>query len=67
MAIGTGNFVVSAKKAVLRVSVMVKERFGPGRTSVTGVTLIAVMTVVLIILEVAGRAGYIHFVLEGVV
>ena len=53
VAIDTCDFLVSAQKSVLRVPVMVKEWLVPGRTAVAGITLIAVMPIVPVILEMA--------------
>ena len=65
MAINTRHFLVPAEKSILRVPVMAKERFRPGGAAMAGVTLIAVMAIVLVIFEMAGRAGCFHLVLKG--
>ena len=65
VAINTCSFLMSAEKAVLRVTVMVEKRFLPGRTAVAAVALVAVVAIVAVILEMAGDAGRLHLVLEG--
>jgi len=66
VAINTCNFLVSAEKSVLRVTVMVEKRFFPGRTAVAAVALVAVMAIVTVIFEMAGDAARFHLVLKGV-
>jgi len=66
VAINTCNFLMSAEKAVLRVTVMVEKRFFPGRTAVAAVALVAVMAIVTVIFEMAGDAARFHLVLKGV-
>ena len=66
MALNTRNFLMSTEQPVPRVPVVIKERFIPGRTAMAGITLIAVMAIVIVIFKVAGCAGRLHLVLKGI-
>jgi len=64
VAVDAGDLLVPAKQLVVRVRVVIKERFGPRIAGVAGVALIAAMTIMLVIFKMAGRAGHIHLVLK---
>jgi hypothetical protein len=64
MAIDAACFLMPAKQPVVRIRVMIEKRLGPGIARMAGVTLVAAVAVVLVILEMAGRACHIHLVLK---
>lgn len=64
VTIVAGNLAVAAEERVVGVDAVIEERFFPRCTGMAGVTLIATVLVVFIILEVAGDAGFVHFVVK---
>ena len=61
---GDFDFLVSTDKFVIRMDVVIKERFFPFCAGMASVTLVAAMLVMRVIFEVARYAGHIHFVVE---
>ncbi len=66
VAVITGDFdvLVSTEKFVIRMDVMIEERFNPLCADMATVALIATMLVMCVVLYVAGHAGHVHLVLK---
>ena len=64
MTIIAGRFQMSAREFVLCVSVVVEEGFRPDGAGVACITLLAIVSVVIVVFEMAGNTGCVHYVVK---
>ncbi len=64
MAVVAGRFQMTAEQLVFRVRVVVKERFCPVVAGMARLAFFAIVSVVIIIFEMAGNTGCFHFVVK---
>ena len=67
MAVVARNTLMPAQQFVIGIDVVVEDWLFPRYADVTGIALVTAMFVVCVILQVAGDAGLVHFILERVV
>lgn len=66
MTVVAGRFQMTSEQFVIRIRVVVKERFWPGVAGMAGIALFAIVSVVTVIFEMAGNTGCLHYVVKRV-
>ena len=64
MAVVAGRFQMTAEQFVFRVRVVVKERFFPVVAGMARLALFAIVNVVIVIFEMTGNTGCLHYVVK---